>query len=149
MSGTGEVLARFSLQAGETLIEALVVVALTAMVALIGFPRMQQSLVGLAQRQTVAVVAARLREARAQAMRHDTPAVFALSSDGRSYGTLGGPVNDAPSGVSLAVPRGSERRIAFYGDGSSTGGVVWVRSGQHAIGVYVTTPAGAIAVGPG
>ena len=149
MSGTGEALARLSLQAGETLIEALVVVALTSMVALIGFPRMQQSLQALAQRQTVAVVAARLREARAQAMRQDAPAVFALASDGRSYGTVGGPVNDAPSGVSLATPRGSDGRIAFYGDGSSTGGVVWVRSAQRAIGVYVTTPGGAIAVGPG
>jgi len=130
------------------LIEALVVVAITSMVALVGFPRMQQGLLTLAQRETVSVVAARLRQARGEALRRDGPVVFAIGADGRTYGTSGGVVTPTPSGVTLAAD-GSGRRIAFYGDGSSSGGVIWVRAARRAIAVAVAPLGGAVAAGAG
>jgi len=57
-----------SADAGTTLIEALVVVTITAMVSFIGFPKLQQGFLTLAQHQTVAVVAERLRGARNEAI---------------------------------------------------------------------------------
>ena len=124
-------------------------VAITTMVALIGFPMMQQSLLTLAQRQTVAVVAARLRQARSEALRRDGPVVFALAADGAAYGASDGGVTRTPPGVIVTTPSGTGRRIAFEGDGSSPGGVVLVRAARRTIAVSVTSPGGAVAIGPG
>ena len=52
MSATGR-----ARDGGTTLIEALVVVAITVLVSLVAFPRLQQALVTLSQRQTASVVA--------------------------------------------------------------------------------------------
>ncbi len=145
MSATGDDAAP-SAQAGTTLVEALAVVAITALVAMIGFPRMQQGLLTLAQRQTVSAVAARLRQSRAEALRHDAPVIFTVAADGRAYGEPGGIPVPAPPGVTLSTSTG---RIAFFGDGSSSGGLVWVSGGRRAIAVIVSAPAGAVAVGPG
>jgi type II secretory pathway pseudopilin PulG len=147
MSKTGS--ARFLADAGNTLIEALVVVAITTMAAMIGFPKMQQGLLTLAQHQTVAVVAERLRQARAEALRRDGPVVFAVSADGRAYGATGGAVTASPAGISLALKSTPDGRIAFYGDGSSSGGVVWISDALGATGVTVGPLSGAVAVGAG
>ena len=131
-------------QAGTTLIEALVVVAITALVSLIGFPRLQQGLLTLSQRQTVSAVAVRLREARAGALRSDRPAVFAIAANGRAYGWSGGPRWAAPAGIALAPAGGA---ITFFTDGSSTGGAVWVVAPHRRLSVWVTPATGAVAVG--
>ncbi len=153
MSETGDAAGQnappFASQAGTTLIEALVVVAITTMVALIGFPRMQQGLLTLAQRQTVSVVAARLRQARAEALRRDMPVVFAIAPDGRAYGASDGGLAQAPVGVSLTTPSGPGGRILFHGDGSSSGGAVWVSAGRRTIAVLIGAPGGDVAIGPG
>ncbi|MBA3811689.1 MAG: prepilin-type N-terminal cleavage/methylation domain-containing protein, partial [Caulobacteraceae bacterium] len=73
-------------QSGTTLVEALVVVAITALVSLIGFPRLQQGLTRLSQRQTVSAEAERLREARAGALRGDRSVTFKVAANGRAYG---------------------------------------------------------------
>ncbi len=153
MSETGDAAGQsappFASQAGTTLIEALVVVAITTMVALIGFPRMQQGLLTLAQRQTVSVVAARLRQARAEALRRDTPVVFAIAPDGRAYRASNGGLVQTPDGVSLTTPSGPGGRILFHGDGSSSGGAVWISAGRRTIAVLIGAPGGDVAIGPG
>ena len=58
---------------GTTLIEALAVVAITALLALVGFPSLRDTLSGFAQRETVAAAGARLRQTRADAMRLGEP----------------------------------------------------------------------------
>ena len=113
--------------AGTTLIEALVVVAITTMVTMIAFPRLQQSLLTLSQHETTATLAARLREARATALLNDQPIVFEVSPNGRIYGWRHAAVTAAP-GVYLSAVRGP---ITFYGDGSSSGGAIWVTAGRR------------------
>jgi type II secretory pathway pseudopilin PulG len=144
MSATGD-----ATDAGTTLVEALVVVTITAMTGLIGFPKLQQAILTFSQRQTVAVVAAKLREAKADALRQDRPVVFAITPDGGSYGALDGVSVHAPPGVSLATPSGQGGRIAFESDGSTDGGVVWVRAARRVVTVSVAAPGGAVAVAPG
>ncbi len=134
-------------EAGETLIEALVVVALTSLVALIGFPRLQQSLQVFSQHETVSIVAAQLRQTRAEAIRKDQPAIFAISPDGKGYATSGGAVSATPPGVSLqsrSAPGMTGGAIAFFGDGSSTGGAVWVSAGGRSLPIYVAPATGAV-----
>lgn len=140
---------RLAPDAGTTLIETLVVVGITALVAFIGFPKMQQAMLAMSQRETVSMVAARLREARAQALSSDQPVVFAVTADGRTFGVLGerAPGKAAP-GVSVAPADGSPRQIVFYGDGTSSGGVILVRGGQRASGVATEPQNGAVALIP-
>jgi Tfp pilus assembly protein FimT len=149
MSETGEAGAGFGAQAGTTLIEALAVVAITTMIALIGFPRLQQGILTLSQRETVAVVAARLREARGQAMRHNRRIVFAVAADGVAYGATIGKVSQTPAGVSLATSGAENGRIVFFGDGSSSGGQVMVSANRRTIPVTVIPQTGVVMVGGG
>ena len=147
MLGTGDAARRPD--SGTTLIETLVVVAVTTLVALIGLPQMRQGLLTLSQRQAVAVVAARLRLARAQALRQDAPVAFAVASDGAAYGVIGGTPTPTPPGVTVSIPQGGSvgsGRITFYGDGSASGGVVAVSAGRRTLRVFVSPGAGAVAV---
>jgi type II secretory pathway pseudopilin PulG len=141
MSGIGDGAARRDADAGTTLIEALAVVAITTVVSLVAFPRMQQSFLSMAQRQTLAAVAERLREARAAALGRDTPVSFV--ADGRSYGLSLGAASPVPSGIAVFVDGG--RRVVFYGDGTSSGGVVRVRGGAQTLAVRITPDAGFVA----
>jgi Tfp pilus assembly protein FimT len=127
-------------EAGTTLIEALVVVAITALVTMIGFPRLQQGLQTLSRRQTATAVMERLREARATAMLTDRPVVFSVTANGRLYGWRGQTALAGP-GVYLAAASGP---IAFYADGSSSGGAVWVTATRRSYLVGVDAANGAV-----
>jgi type II secretory pathway pseudopilin PulG len=147
MSATGD--DRLARNAGETLIEALAVVAIVGLVAAVAFPRMQQGLLGLSQRQTAAVVTARLRQARAQAMERDSIVVFAVADGGHAYGLTDGAATPTPPGVALTARQGGGGRITFYADGSSTGGVIGVQAARRTIAISVATPGGAVSIAPG
>ena len=143
MSATGD---RGAGDAGETLIEALAVVAIVGLVAAIAFPRLQQGLLALSQRQAVAVLTARVRQTRAEALDRDAAAVFAVAADGRSYAAGGSPRVAVPPGVTLSAT--PDRRIAFYGDGSSTGGRIVVRAGRRTTTLAIAQAGGVSAVTP-
>jgi type II secretory pathway pseudopilin PulG len=132
-----------SADAGTTLVEALAALAITSLVALIGFPRLQQALIGASQRQTVAVVAAQLRQVRTAALRTDRPQALAVFADGGGFAALGATSTVRPG---LRLSSGSGRAIAFYGDGSSPGGVIWVTAGGRSLPVTVAPVTGAISV---
>jgi general secretion pathway protein H len=147
MSATGR-----ERDSGTTLIEALVVVAISALVGLIGFPRLQQGLLTLAQRQAVASVAESLRRTRAVAYLTDRPAALVVATDGLGWAASDGSAQRLPPGVSLVAQDRSGHSgdsIAFFGDGSSTGGAVWVSAGHRSIPVFVAPLTGAVAVGGG
>ena len=109
MSVTGEARPRSSSDGGTTLVEALVVVSLTVMVSAIVLPAMGQALATLSRREAVAVVAARLREARAGALRRDRPVAFSVAANGAAYGTSEGDVSPTPPGVTLTIPKADNR----------------------------------------
>ena len=111
---------------GTTLIEALVVVGIMSLVVMIGFPRLQQSMQTLVRRQTATAVVERLREAHATALLKDQPVVFSVADNGRLYGWRGATAR-TNAGVYLRPANGP---IAFYGDGTSSGGSVWITSAQ-------------------
>lgn len=116
-------------------------IAIVSCVALIGFPRLEQSLHVLEQRQTASEVMARLRQVRARAILNDRPTAFAVGRDHRSFGASDGGAWSAPPGVELSS---GGRAIAFFGDGSSRGGVVWVSAAGRSLGISVAPATGAI-----
>jgi prepilin-type N-terminal cleavage/methylation domain-containing protein len=131
--------------AGLTLIEVLAAVAVTTIVSLILFANLRPRFLVYAQRQTVSVVAERLRQAHAGALGADRPVAFAVAPNGRALGVSGMRPEVAPQGVALSSPNG--RVIVFYGDGSSNGGVVWVTAANRSIPVWVVAATGAVAIG--
>jgi competence protein ComGC len=137
MSETGR---RSTRDAGTTLIEALVVVAITSLVSLLCFPRLQQGLMTLSQRQTAATLTARLREARATSVLNDRPVMFSVWAKGRLYGWRNATAATAP-GVYLTAVNGP---IAFYSDGSSSGGAIWVTAGRRSYLVGVDAANGSV-----
>ena len=132
--------------AGTTLVETLVVVGIIAMVALIGFPRLQQTIQLMGQHQTISLVATRLREARARAMSLDAPVAFTVARDGTAFGDAAVRLDSVTPGVTVTQVAPQGAKIAFFGDGSSSGGVVLVRGAGRANAVSVQASGGAVAV---
>jgi hypothetical protein len=132
-------------EAGLTLIETLVALAITVMVGVLAYPRLQQNLLSYTQRQTVAVVSERLREAHAGALAADGPVAFYVTPNGRSLAVSGMAGDATPPGVTVSSPNG--KPIIFYGDGSSTGGVVFVTASGRSIPIWVVAVTGGVAVG--
>ncbi len=141
MSAAGDAAAR-SADAGTTLIEALVVVAITGMIAALMFPSLQRMLGVLSLRQTASVLASNLQVARAQAIRSGSAVIVSIAPDGRSYASNAGPSAAAPADVRL-VARGG-RSIVFYGDSSTTGGQIIVEGEGRRILVGVDPASGAV-----
>ena len=140
MSATGDRGRRSD--AGTTLIEALVVVAITGLVSLLMFPSLQRTLGLLSLRQTAGVLASNLQVARAEAIRSGRPMAVAVAADGRSYDWSAGPPAAAPSDVRLAAQGG--RPIVFYADSSSSGGAIIVEGHGRRIIVVVDPAAGTV-----
>jgi type II secretory pathway pseudopilin PulG len=128
--------------AGTTLIEALVVVGIMSLVVMISFPRLQQNMVTLVRRQAATAVVERLREAHATALLKDQPVVFSVADNGRLYGWRG---STARTNAGVYV-RSANGPIAFYGDGTSSGGVVSITSARRSYLVGVDPGNGAIGV---
>ena len=128
-----------------TLIEVLAAVAVTTLVSLLLLTNLQPQLLVYAQHQTVGVVAERLREAHAGALGRDGPVAAAVGARGRALGVSGMSPTVTPPGVGLSSPGG--RTIVFFGDGSSTGGVVWVSAAGRSTPVWVVAATGSVAIG--
>ena len=127
-------------EAGFTLLEALVVVTITAMVGALMFPRVDRSLRLLALRETVAGLAADLRTARGQAIRGDGTVDFAVAPNGRSYAWTGARPRAVPAGVSLAAS-GPAR---FYADGSAASASLTIAAGDRAASIVIDPVTGAL-----
>jgi type II secretory pathway pseudopilin PulG len=137
MSGTGS-----RRDDGMTLIEMLAIVAITGLVMMIGFPRLQQNLLTLSRRQTATAVVEHLREAHATALLKDRLVVFSVADNGRLYGWPGATARTS-GGVSLKPTNGP---IAFYADGTSSGGGVWITAARRSYLVGVDSVNSAVGI---
>ena len=114
MSATGE--------AGFTLLEMLVTLAISALLAGIGFPALHRVIDHVEFQRTVADIRSALRQARAMAIRREGPVAVVLTADRQL----------AAGGQLLSGPLQREVRVAFnpgpamfYSDGSAN--ELWVR----------------------
>ena len=105
-----------------TLIEALVVVALTAAIGALLFPRLTGAIDGLAFGQSAALLTADLREGRADALRGDRRIDLRLGEAGRNYQVGDRPERRLPGGLSLAAARAPA--VSFFADGSAQPGTL-------------------------
>jgi Tfp pilus assembly protein FimT len=135
MSATGE-----RSDAGFTLLEALVSVAVTVMIAAIVVPRLDRSLRTLAVRYAAGVLVSDLRRARAHALSADEPTMLAVAPDGRSYAWTGGESRL----VTPAARLDASGPVTFFADGSATGAIITATSGGRTIQVGINPATGAI-----
>lgn len=125
---------------GFTLLEMLVVLAIAAMIAGIGFPRLQGQIAAQEARTAVAAVTAALRAARAQALRSGTEIMVTASPDGHSVQSGGAVVVALPASVLVRM----ESPIGFQGDGSARGGELTVDGKGRQVRVSVASATGVV-----
>lgn len=120
-----------------TLFEALVVVAITALIGALAFPRMNAGIERMQFARAQAALAADLRQARAMAQRGGSGWVTPLAG-GTGY-AFGGRSIALPPGTRIALPEPGG--LGLYADGSSTGGRVglWNARSRAVFQVDATT----------
>lgn len=127
--------------AGFTLLEMLVVLAIAALVAGIGFPRLQAQVAAQEWRTGVAAVTTLLRAARAQAIRGGQVATVSVAGDGRSLRITDGATLALPASLAVTLAR----PLTFYADGSASGGTIIV-AGARRSATLAVAPATGLAI---
>lgn len=122
---------------GFTLIEMLVTLAIAGLIAGISFPAIERMIARQEFASTAAMLGLALRSARAEAVREGATVYFALSADGRSFGDA----QRLPDTMTLALPSGG---IAFFEDGTSTGGTLLLTGNGASFRLEVNGATGAI-----
>ena len=122
---------------GFTLIEALAVVAITALVSSIAFPRLQSAIGAQEFRAARGTVELGLGETRAAAIRSGEPVRFLITRDGSSFTVQDRPERRLPDAVRLR----QKSEIIFFADGTSTGGLVTLsgKDQQASFAIFPTT----------
>ncbi|WP_375287075.1 Tfp pilus assembly protein FimT/FimU [Sphingomonas sp.] len=128
---------------GFTLIEMLVVLAVTALIAGLSFPAIERSLRGQAFESAADATEFGLRQARADAIRSGQPTRFALGPDRRSIVREGGRPIELPAAIAIALPT---QGITFFGDGTATGGTVALTGSGRERRLAVDPGSGAVAL---
>jgi prepilin-type N-terminal cleavage/methylation domain-containing protein len=111
-----------SADSGMTLMEVLVVVAISVLISTIAFPRLERLITSVQFRQSSTLLAAHLRMAQARAWLQQIPIAVAISPDGRSYAWTGGQAQTLPENVTLRSSKAEP--VVFFPD-SSTQAAEW------------------------
>jgi general secretion pathway protein H len=140
-------------QAGFTLFEMLVVLALLALSAYLVLPAIGGGDDRLALRSTALQVAALARSTRLKAMADGEDALLIVNLDDRTVARPGAgrPISVPPrTEIAVETARSEladpEARIRFLPDGRSTGGTVTLSAGGHQVVVAVDWLTGSVAV---
>jgi general secretion pathway protein H len=144
---------RFGSQAGFTLLELLVVLAVAALVAALIVPKLASRPGRLELASGARDVAVALRVARSRAVAQNQEASFVADTDERSFGSSGTEsLRQLPRGVRLKLlttsdqTAGARGSIRFYPDGSSSGGGVVVTDGALRYEVLVNWLDGGVSI---
>ena len=141
------------LQAGFTLLEILVVVAVMGFALSLIITRGPMRSQSLEMKTAVSEVAQGLRLARSRAIATNTPVQFAVDVPARSFRIDRGTPTVLPSSLSIAMTAIAEETlgsrlaaIRFNGDGSATGGRIELTDGQRRSQVGVDWLTGRVSV---
>ena len=128
-------------EAGQTLMEMLVVVAILGMTTALVFPAWVSPLRRIQLYEARAALVAHLRDARSLSLRSGEVVSLEPAADGRGYG-WGTRRVYAPAPVSVAGDP-----ITFYADGSSSGGTLKLSERERTMSVAVDPVTGLTAPG--
>lgn len=126
--------------AGFTLIEMLVVLAITALITAIAFPSLERAMRSQSFEAAANAIELGLRQARADAVSRGRPVRFALGADRRSV-VVGGGAIAIPDGIVVTLPT---QGVAFFGDGTSNGGRIDLVGSGRARRLMVDPGSGAV-----
>jgi general secretion pathway protein H len=134
-------------EAGYTLMELLVVVAIMGFLAAAALPMLSASRPGFESKGAVRAMAEDLGAARQQAVTTGTETRVVLNAATRRYAVLpDGPVRVLPKDIAFQVRGASGNEIDFFADGSSSGGTVTVQSAGARHLVVAHWPSGRISI---
>ena len=138
--------------AGFTLIEVTVVLAVLGLVGGLVLARGPQRSATLDMRAAATSVAQTMKGARTRAIATNSPVVVLFSSPPATIQVTGGPVRALPAGIGLTVTStadlaaGNRAAIQFLPDGSSSGGRVELGDGARSVTVGVDWITGRVSV---
>ncbi|MBV8978373.1 MAG: prepilin-type N-terminal cleavage/methylation domain-containing protein [Alphaproteobacteria bacterium] len=127
---------------GFTLLETLIVVAITALIASIVVPNLMGSLEMLDLQQTTRLLQADLRVARATAIRTGQKVDIEATNRGREYDWIGGS-RFLPAGMTLSM----SNPVVVYPDGSVQSAAISISSSRRVYGITLDPVNGAVTVG--
>ena len=113
MSATGD-----ASETGATLLEAMVVLAISGLIAGLAFPNIARGMQAQALRHEARTLVADLALARSDAIRRGQPVTFAVAADGRAYGWTGAERRSLTPDVRLSM---SVQALSFDPDGRTPG----------------------------
>lgn len=129
-------------ESGVTLLEALVVIAIVAMVAALVAPNIGASLDLLSLRQSASVMQADLRVARATALRTGNPVTVTPLKNGHGYDWIGG-TRHFPDAIKVSM----SSAVSFMADGSMIPANIALASGARRIPLNINSTTGAVTAG--